>query len=208
MGSTRAWNALFLGIGIGVVIALVTVTTVVGRRPGGRLSDFLSSLHIDNQQPTVVREIQQLDRLETVVYSAEKLITGQRESRYVPTFLIGDRLLLIVHGEVTAGVDMRKIQSSDVHVDGRSVRLTLPAAEIFSTRVDNQRTRVYSRDTGVFSSVDPQLESEVRRTGEMEIREAAMQEGIVQTAESNARAALSALLKNFGFEHVEMIERN
>src|SRR6188768_2114243 len=54
--------------------------------------------HIDLSRPTIVQHVQQLQRLETVVYSMEKIVSGSQESRYFPQFLAGDRMLLIVYG--------------------------------------------------------------------------------------------------------------
>ncbi|HTQ97157.1 MAG TPA: DUF4230 domain-containing protein, partial [Candidatus Acidoferrum sp.] len=71
------------------------------------------------------------------------------------------------------------------------------------TRLDNSKTRVYSRDTGLFSSPDPNLESEVRQEAERQLQQAALQDNILKTADDNARATLSALLKSLGFTTVE-----
>ena len=72
------------------------------------LHDGRTQINID--QPTVVRQIQQLQRLETVSYTLDKIISGERDNPYLPTFLVGDRLLLLVHGEVIAGVNLAKLQ--------------------------------------------------------------------------------------------------
>jgi Protein of unknown function (DUF4230) len=158
-------------------------------------------------QPTVVRQIQQLQRLESVNYTMDKIISGERENAYFPKFLAGDRLLLVVHGEVIGGIDLAKIQPSDVTVNGRSLSLRIPSAEIFSTRIDNAKTRVYSRDTGLFSSPDPNLESEVREAAEHQLQQAALQDDVLNTASQNAQSTLSSLLKGLGFEHIEIHTR-
>ena len=158
---------------------------------------------IQASQPTVVRQIQQLQRLETVRYTMDKIISGERGSAYLPKFLVSDRLLLVVHGEVIGGVDLSKLQPSDVAVQGRTVTVHLPNPEILVTRVDNAKTRVYSRDTGLFSSPDPNLESEVREEAERQLQQAAQQDGILKTAQENARSALITILKGLGFERVE-----
>jgi hypothetical protein len=154
-------------------------------------------------QSTVVRQIQQLQRLETVRYTMDKIISGERDSAYLPKFLVSDRLLLVVHGEVIGGVDLTKLQPTDVSVRGRIVAVRLPSPEILVTRVDNAKTRVYSRDTGLFSSPDPNLESEVRQEAERQLQQAAQQDGILKTADDNARSALITILKGLGFERVE-----
>jgi hypothetical protein len=155
-------------------------------------------------QPTVVHQIQQLQRLETVSYTMDKIISGERGSTYLPKFLVGDRLLLVVHGEVVAGINMAGLQPSDVRVQGQKVSIHLPEAEIFSTRIDNAKTRVYSRDTGLFSAPDPNLESEVREEAERELQQAALQDGVLKTAADNARSAITGMLRGFGFHEVEV----
>ena len=158
---------------------------------------------IDTSRPTVVRQIQQLQRLETVVFAMDKIVSGGWESRYLPTFLAGERLLLIVYGEVTAGVDLGRIDAASVVVTGQTIRMKIPEPEVFATRVDNDRTRVYSRTTGLFTQVDPNLESDVRREAERQVRQAALDSGILRVAATNARTTMTSFLRGLGFEHPE-----
>jgi len=61
-------------------------------------------------------------------------------------------------------------------------------------RIDNGRTRVYSRSTGLLVPTDPNLESEVRQTAEQQIAQAALDDGILEKARQNARNSVTALL--------------
>jgi hypothetical protein len=187
-----------VGFALGVVIALLVVAVVVLWYRGNRAG------RIDISRPTVVHHIQQLQRLETVVFGMDKIVSGGWESRYLPTFLAGEQLLLVVYGEVTAGVDLGQVKLSDVDVSERAIAMKLPAAEIFATRVDNGRTRVYSRRTGLFTSVDPQLESEVRREAENQIRQSALDGSVLGVAAANARTTLTMFLRGLGFEKVDV----
>jgi len=192
----------------GALFSLAVITLLVWLTTGAGLVRLIASLRgggtvIQATQPTVVRQIQQLQRLETVRYTMDKIISGERDSAYLPKFLVSDRLLLVVHGEVIGGVDLSKLRPSDVTVQGRTVTVHLPNPEILVTRVDNAKTRVYSRDTGLFSSPDPNLESEVREEAERQLQQAAQQDGILKTAQDNARSALITILKGLGFERVE-----
>jgi len=54
--------------------------------------------------------------------------------------LAGDRLLLIVYGEVTAGADLAHLDAESLQVRGGVVELVIPPPEIFSTRI-----RAYAR---------------------------------------------------------------
>lgn len=191
---SRRWPVLAFLVG---VVATAMVAVVVAW-----LLFFRSGLHIDLSRPAVVQRIQRLQRLETVVYSMEKIVTGTQDNAYLPRILGGDRILLIVHGEVTAGIDLGKLDDSKIAITGRRIEIQLPPAEVFSTRIDNERTRVYSRETGLFTAPDPNLESEVRREAERQIRQAAMDGGILESAADNARGTLSGLLEGLGFESV------
>jgi hypothetical protein len=163
---------------------------------------FQSGLRIDLSRPAVVQRIQRLQRLETVVYSMEKIVTGEQVNAYLPRLLAGERILLIVHGEVVAGIDLARLDESKISVNGRSVEIELPAAEVFSARLDNEKTRVYSRETGLFTTPDPNLESEVRREAERQLRQAAIDGGVLKTAAENGRVTMSGLLEGLGFESV------
>lgn len=182
----------------GLLVAAVIVFAV------HRLSMFSSGPRFDTSAPTVVRQVRSLQRLETVVYAMDKIVSGGYDNRFLPRMLAGDRLLLVVYGDVTAGIDLGGVDASAVRVDGRSVTLTLPAAQIFSTRIDNTKTRVYSRETGLFSRVDPDLESQVRKEAESQVRQAALDGGILPAATTNASTTLTSFLKGFGFDQVEI----
>ena len=194
-GSSR--GSVVLGFLLGFIVAsLIAAVGVWLFRCGG-------GTRIDTSMPTVVRQIQQLQRLETVVFNMDKIVSGGWESRYLPTFLAGERLLLVVDGDVTAGVDLGGIGAADVSVNGRTIRMKIPGSEIFATRVDNERTRVYSRETGLFTRVDPNLESDVRRESERQVRQAALDNGILRVAAANARTTMTSFLRGLGFEQPE-----
>jgi len=200
--SRLSWLA---GILIGVVLATLLCAAAVWMFTGiGMLAMLRGSRpRIDVAQPTVVRQIQQLQRLETVIYTMDKIISGERNNPYLPKVLVGDRLLLVVHGEVIGGVNLANLHLSDVKIEDHKLSIHLPAAEIFTTRIDNQKTRVYSRDTGLFSSPDPNLETEVRQEAERQLQQAALQDGILKSADQNARNTVSSMLKGLGFGAIE-----
>jgi hypothetical protein len=199
------------GVLCGIVLAALMGLSAVWLRSGAGLIYLLraalgSSTYVNIGQPTVVRQIQQLQRLETVLYTLENVVEGEHDySSVLPKLLTADRILLIGHGEVVAGVDLGRIGSGDVIVQGRSVVLRLPQPEIFSARIDNQKTHVYSRDTGILVPVDPNLETDVRREAERQLREAALKDGILEAARRNAQATLTSFLKGLGFERVEIL---
>jgi hypothetical protein len=203
-GRGRITGALLLGIALGVVGLGVIARQAAPSFWNDWAGQLLRrSTEINVSQPTVVNKIQQLQRLETVVYTMDKVVSGEKENPFLPNFLAGDRLLMVVHGEVVAGVDFSGLKSGDVAVDERKVLLRLPLAQVFSTRIDNERTKVYSRQTGLLVPVDPNLETQVRQEAERQMQQAALLDGILKTANTNARTTLTSLLQGLGFERVE-----
>src|SRR5580698_163855 len=205
-GKPRSLYSWILAALLGAVLTFVLIGALVWLSTGLGLLQLVNGLrggrtliHVD--QPTVVHQIQQL---ETVSYTMDKIISGEHPNAYLPKFLAGDRLLLVVHGEVVGGINLAGLRPGDVQIQGQKVAIHLPAAEVFTTRIDNAKTRVYSRDTGLFSSPDPNLESEVRQEAERQLQQAALQDGILKIAADNARSTIASILKGFGFREVDI----
>ena len=201
--------ALVIGLLLGASLLGLFGFVLLSRNSGPALLSRVWSavtgrtLSIDVSQPTVVNRIQQLQRLETVVYTMDKIVSGAKENPVFPDFLAGDRILLLVHGEVVAGIDFSGLKPGDVRVEGKQVYLHIPAAQVFSTRLDSAKTRVYSRQTGFLVPTDPNLESQVRQEAERQLSEAALADGILRTAQQNATQTLTSLLQGLGFEKID-----
>ena len=176
----------------------------------GRIASLITgrSTNIDVSAPAVVEKIQRLNRLETVVYSLDTVVEGSKSSAVFPDLLAGDRLLMIVHGQTIAGVDLSQMKSDDVQIteagSGRTVRVVLPPSKVFVTTIDNQHTRVYARSTGLLVPADMNLESETRSKAEQELQKAALGDGILDAASKNARSTVTAMLEGLGFDKVEV----
>jgi hypothetical protein len=200
--------AVILGLFLGMVAFGSIGWLLLSRNSGQALLSHIWSamtgrtLSIDVSQPTVVDRIQRLQRLETVVYTMDKLVTGAKENPIFPDFLAGDRLLMLVHGEVVAGIDFSSLKPGDVSVNGKRIRLRIPASQLFRTRIDSAKTRVYSRQTGLLVSTDPNLETQVRQEAERQLQESALADGILKTAQQNAASTIRSLLQGLGFEDI------
>jgi Protein of unknown function (DUF4230) len=162
----------------------------------------------DTSVPVVVQKIQRLNRLETVVYSLDTIVEGSKSSPVLPDLLAGDRILLVVHGQSIAGIDLSQLKPEDVKITessgGRSIHVTLPPSQLFVTNLDNQHTRVYARSTGLLVPVDQNLESDTRARAEQQLQQAALNDGILDAARKNARATVTTLLYGLGFQNVDV----
>ena len=198
--------AIALSFLAGALVTILGLLLVVRASQGlaGTVSSWLQgTTRTDMSQPTVVDRIQKLQRLETVVYTMDKIVSGEKGSAILPDFLAGDKLLLLVHGEVIAGIDFETLKGSDVIVSGKTVRVRVPSAQLLVTRLDSSKTRVYSRQTGLLVPTDPNLESQVRDDAERELRRSALADGILQKAQDNARTTMASLIRSMGFDEVQ-----
>ncbi len=216
MTKTQVWVLiigilLILAVGVGVVVYAVTMPInnftnlqdQISKRIGG-ITHPTPTIYPD--PVTVVREIHSLSRLETVQYTIEKVITA--ETNQGPFgFLFGDKLLLVAHGTVVAGVDLGRLEPGDVRIDAEGVvYMVIPAAEVFIATLDEDKTYVYHRETGLLASGVKDLETAARQAAQEEILKAALEDGILTTALVNGKAYLQRFLLSLGLEDVVFID--
>lgn len=167
------------------------------------ISFIKPSTNINLSQTAVVQEIKSLNRLETSQFTIEKIIdANSNNSNFLTQFLFGDRILLIAHGQVIAGVDLSNIQAKNIRLQGKNLSIDLPNTQILVSKLDSQKTRVYDRRRGLLAPENKDLETQVRQAGEKSLEQAACEEGILQDAAINAQKQLVALFKLAGFTEV------
>jgi hypothetical protein len=201
MRKTLFTIALLLIIGWFAYSVVQTIGSAANERSG--LFDTTPTVIVD--PVTIINEVQSLARLETIHYSMEKVITAETNQDAF-SFLFGDKLLFVAHGEVIAGIDMEKLALEDLdHRDG-VLYVTLPAAEVFIATLDNDKSYVYDRETGLFAQDQIDLETAARQSAEDAILQAALDDGILEQAQINAENYLARLFRNLGFPDVIFLE--
>jgi hypothetical protein len=211
--SGRSSSGTLLVVLLSLVLGAVALAVFLRQATTGVLARVATAITgrttaFDTSVPAVVQRIQRLSRLETVVYSIDTVVEGSKSSPVLPDLLAGDRLLLVVHGQSIAGIDLAQLKPEDVRIEGKdgaqSIHVTLPASQLFVTSIDNQHTRVYARSTGLLVPVDQNLESDTRAKAEQQLQQAALADGILDTARKNARATVTTLLYSLGFHQVDV----
>jgi hypothetical protein len=211
--SGRSSAGIVLAVLLSLILGALALAVFLRHATTGALARVATAITgrtttFDTSVPAVVQRIQRLSRLETVVYSIDTVVEGTKSSPVLPDLLAGDRLLLVVHGQSIAGIDLAQLKSEDVRIDDkngrRSIHVTLPASQLFVTTLDNQHTRVYARSTGLLVPVDQNLESETRAKAEQQLQQSALADGILDTARKNARATITTLLYSLGFQQVDV----
>src|ERR1700733_8514180 len=209
--SGRRSSGTFLVVLLSLILGAAALAVFIRHATSGIMARISTAITgrtttFDTSVPAVVQRIQRLNRLETVVYSIDTVVEGSKSSAVLPDLLAGDRILLVVHGQSIAGIDLAQLKPEDVHITdkdgGQFIHVTLPPSQLFLTTLDNQHTRVYMRSTGVLVPADPNLETDTRAKAEQQLQQSALADGILDTASKNARATVTPLLYGLGFHEV------
>jgi hypothetical protein len=152
----------------------------------------------------VITGIQAFGRLETAQYTLRDIVEMKDAPDNMFDRFTQDKLLLIAEGEVVAGFDLTRIGEDDITAIRDTVLLILPEPEILYSRIDNERTYVYERETGLFRKPDPDLETEARRLAERQIRDWALERGILDDAEEFGLFYLENFLYSLGFKKIRI----
>ncbi len=161
---------------------------------------FLSRAQRGFNPDTVITQVQKLSQLITVRYRIQRVV-GMTEAKEP----VGEEsILLMVEGEVQAGVDLQHLTAADVTA-GRNgaLTVTLPPASIVSTSLDENKTKVWDRHITwwtPWAPYDPDLEHKARLKAVGDIRQAALEMGILDQARTNAQTALGDLFGTLGWK--------
>lgn len=151
----------------------------------------------------VITHVKKLGRLETTEFAMRTVVDVENDPSNLWEQIFGsDQLLLLAEGEVVAGFDLAQIEEKDIQVNGKRVVINLPAPDILYSRIDNERTQVYERNTGLLLKPDPTLESRARKLAEDSLRDWALERGIIEKATTAGRQQLEGLLRSLGFTEV------
>ena len=156
--------------------------------------------------PSVVDSVKSMAQL-TTVEMVEYTTIEKGTDRGWLNWASRDQIFMLAVARIGAGVDLEALSPGDFTVDEAtgSVRVRLPEADIVYVALDNKATQVYNRETGIFTSGDPQLESEARLVAEEILLQSALDDGILDTAQENAETAIRELLLGLGYENVVFV---
>lgn len=152
----------------------------------------------------IVTQLQELSRYETASFTVEKIVDVGEQTNIVQDFLFGDRILLIAHGVAIAGFDLGNIDETNLYVSGQRISITLPPPELLLVTLDNEKTQVYDRDTGILTRPQADLEREARLIAEDDIVKAACEADLLSKAAENGRKQLTVLFGGMGFTMVDI----
>lgn len=153
-------------------------------------------------QSIVLKEITAIGKLELVRYTFKDIVEHEQLTNF---FLPNANAVLIVEGEATGCIDLTKISLADITTEGDSVTVRLPKPELCDWKINHDRSRVY--DTRFAFLDDSQLVSDAYRQAERQIRQSALNGGILEQTRRNTDRMLRPLLSKLSGRRVGLVFR-
>ncbi len=180
------------------LLVLVLAVFIGGTWLGFKAKYLLSGGVSFGSTATVVKQVQALSDLVTVKYVLEKVVVLQDVKWYGE-----NRVLLLAHGVVKAGIDLKRLAPEDVTISEKKISLRLPPPQIMDAYLDDKNSQVIDHTTGLLRAFDKDLEQTARQNAVDDINRAARQGGILDDAQKQAQEELKLFLHQAGFEQVE-----
>ncbi|MCP2267141.1 DUF4230 domain-containing protein [Promicromonospora thailandica] len=173
------------------------------------LNPFTTS-QVDRSETPVLLSIRDLARFVAAEAQYEVLVDLERDVRYVPGWLAGERMVLVVNGSVDAYVDFTDLDEDAIEIsdDGTTVTVTLPEPELAEPRIDLDASRALTEDRGLVDRVGDLFESdtdarqEALAVAQDQISDAAAGSDLAGRARANTTSTLEAMLSASGFDKV------
>jgi Protein of unknown function (DUF4230) len=151
-----------------------------------------------DRRPVVLSQVQALSDLVTVKYVTEQIVQLEDGNIFSK-----DRIVLIAHGVIKAGIDLNKVTPDDLVINGKTISVHLPPPQIIDKYLDEKLTEVSTRETGWFVFHRKDLEADARRKALDGLVTAARSGGIAREAELQAKTLIGQFFQALGYEKVE-----
>jgi hypothetical protein len=198
-----------------VAILLLSLAALAGA--GALLLDQLPSLNPfatetkDRSQPVLLKSLERLSEYRAASAQLQVVVDVEKDAEYLPSFILGEKTLLVAAGNVDASVDFAGLDKDALRVseDRRRVAITLPEPTLSKAELDLERTRVFDRDRGLLDRVggafseNPTDERSLLLLAEDKLEAAAAaNSGLISAARENTRSMLEGMMRGLGFRRV------
>ncbi len=185
-----------------------------------KLGDLLPSFKnpfatetVDRSQPALLQAIEDLAEYRAATGQFQVILDVEDDTRFVPSFIRGERTVFLAGGTVDASVDFTSLAADAIEVsdDGESVAVRLPPARLSAPRIDPERSYVVDRERGLLDraasvfSDNPTSERDLYLAAEDRLARAAAEAGLVERAEANTRTMLESMLASLGYSQVTVV---
>lgn len=150
---------------------------------------FSGEEKMETTQAMVLEEITSLGRLELVQYNFKDVV----EQKIINQWLPDSKAILIVQGEAIGCIDLTKLDIADILPGQDTLVVHLPEPELCVFKIDHERSKVYNTEYAFME--EAKLVQEGYRQAERQIKQSALDMGILDQTKENARKMLVPMLE-------------
>jgi hypothetical protein len=166
----------------------------------------------DHSPPPVLTELRNLSDFHAAQAQFEVTLDLEKDVKYVPSAIAGERVQFVGVGTVDAVVDFSALGSGGVTIskDAKSVLVTLPSAYAMDPVLDHKQSHVMNRDRGLLNRVaglfndSPTSEAPLYKAAMGKMADAAKQTDLLDRAQEHTTFVLTNMLKSMGFERIDI----
>ena len=166
----------------------------------------------DHSPPPILTELREITDLHAAQAEFEVVIDDEKDVRYMPAVLAGERVQFVAVGTVDAVVDLSTLTADAIEFDPEtnSVIVTLPSPTIADPVIDHEVSHVMNRDRGLFNrlgglfSDNPTSEAALYDAASDKMADAAANSGLVSMAEAHVEEVLETTITRLGVDDVEV----
>lgn len=161
---------------------------------------------VTNLGPVNVHSIRSLADL-TTYEMVEYTLIEKADDRGWLNWATGDRVAMFVVARIGAGIDLGTVEAADIQADPATgvATIRIPPAAVVFVDVDEEQTTVFDRDTGIFTSGDPNLEQSARLAAESLLVDAAVERDLLTLAEEEAQLVIRTFVESLGYTDVAVL---
>lgn len=202
-----------MAVGGGFMAVLVALACAVVLMLSGIIPVFGRSNTIDRTQTPVLQRIAKLNKFKAATGTFQVVVDVENDVEGIPSIIAGERTLLVAAGDVEAEVDFTGLKDDAIVIDevNKSVVITIPPPTLTTARIDNSKTRVYSRERGLLNRVEdfvsdqPVDDQPLYVEAEDEMEAAAAASDLSGVARENTEDMLVAMLGSLGYDDVTVV---
>jgi hypothetical protein len=173
-----------------IILILGIISLWETYRTDSWLPDWFSSEDkTETSQTIVLQEITSMGKLELVRYNFKDVV----EQKITKDWLPDASAVLIVQGEAIGCVDLTRLDLDDIVTESETLVVHLPDPELCVFKIDHNRSRVYNTEYAFME--EARLVQEGYQQAEKQIRQSALDMGILEQTKENARKLLTPLLE-------------
>lgn len=174
-----------------LILLLIGLNTLWGNFKGALwVPDwFKGEDKTETTHTVVLEEMMALGKLELVKYNFKDVV----EQEIVKQWLPNAKAVLIVQGEAIGCIDLTKMRIADISSEQEVLVVNLPEPELCTFKINHEKSKVYNTEYAF--TEEAKLVEAGYKQAEVQIRQSALEMGILDQTEENARKMLTPMLE-------------